>query len=90
MDGRFAARLHDLTCSGVSEPARGELRGLVVGPSLQAPQVVGLLYKAVLLLPWPSHAFVIFLISLYNMQKLPRFSELPLNKGDPHHSAWGL
>lgn len=22
--------------------------------------------------------------------KLPKLSELPLQKGDPHHSAWGL
>ncbi|MCJ1297817.1 hypothetical protein MMC08_000605, partial [Hypocenomyce scalaris] len=22
--------------------------------------------------------------------KLPKFSDLPLGKGDPHHSAWGL
>lgn len=21
---------------------------------------------------------------------LPKFSDLPLRKGDPHHSAWGL
>ncbi|KAJ9662230.1 hypothetical protein H2201_006160 [Coniosporium apollinis] len=24
------------------------------------------------------------------MEGLPKFSDLPLNKGDPHHSAWGL
>ncbi|TKA67107.1 hypothetical protein B0A49_06666 [Cryomyces minteri] len=24
------------------------------------------------------------------MEKLPKFSDLPLNKADPHHSAWGL
>ena len=22
--------------------------------------------------------------------KIPKLSELPLNEGDPHHSAWGL
>ncbi|KAL1617516.1 hypothetical protein SLS54_007808 [Diplodia seriata] len=24
------------------------------------------------------------------MDKIPRFSDLPLRQGDPHHSAWGL
>lgn len=24
------------------------------------------------------------------MSSIPKFSDLPLKKGDPHHSAWGL
>lgn len=39
-----------------------------------------------------SKRVIIMASSTYKLNEygIPRFEDLPLQKGDPHHSAWGL